>query len=734
MIEMVIKDLSWEGLKSKVWKVFLWVLDYMLWIFWGDAASFLRPGQSADCPLETMAVPGITSLLDIALFRSVEAELTGTIHASHSLLQAWLDIQKHARRVLRFAKQQKWWNPNSNNNNNSNNENSMILLIQLESFARSCYDASCDVLERMSTDRFAETANLADAFDTVANNNHNNKSDARTPLADENSPQQQQQQDNDWILSALLESSSDTGRRRLPVPQRPRDCWESARLFCPDYVWGDDVAAMCQKTVRHLLKHPFCSLAFTTEWINASPSLDDILATAIALVDTTLQYHPPATGTAVFSFLTNTLAREQATLLMQLVFVDVPTRLTLFKAALDAESVVSKRLYLVKTEYRAPLRAFWEAHSSVQKAPTLELVQESLSKLATSSSSSPSATSTANKDKRSTNKAQDDPKENLQKLMENPDLVKLLAMERQMEQYELDMALALYPFCELARFLDQKKAIPKQGDYNLRETLARLKNILVLSSASSARQPPKSGSADLLLSAGIRPVLLDLQGVPRDDEEDFRTEQHYLGDLEFLKSEKMLAAMDARLDEFISQLKLLAKLCDEKQKQKAFYCDRKTEIDPPMAAECAKFDGQLFQCHFKDWYHLALEQYELTTATTIVDSETNHQVLVKIDVLAEQIRHAEMAVSLSMVSSEPALRKVQERVQVITTDRTKRFDILKECLQDLCLREMNWHLRLTAPPPSLVLELPTTEHSQIPVLNGFFGIPLIRAQQILPLG
>lgn len=36
---------------------------------------------------------------------------------------------------------------------------------------------------------------------------------------------------------------------------------------------------------------------------------------------------------------------------------DLPTRLFQFRAAMEAESVVTKRLYLIKCEYRAPFRA-----------------------------------------------------------------------------------------------------------------------------------------------------------------------------------------------------------------------------------------------------------------------------------------------------------------------------------------------------------------------------------------
>ena len=718
----------WDTAKSFIANVLTHLLDFLLWIFWGEASA-LQPGQSPESPLEVQAVPGLTTLLDIALYRSVEAELTGTIHASHVLLQTWLDVQAQSRRVMQFLKQRH--NPQSGaptyhgsgggtGGNNSHQE----FCHQLELFSRACYEGSCDVLERMFTDRFAQTANLSDAYDGSGNNmmygnlatgtggynfegaHHNNSHHHHGSAAQQ-----------DFILSALHESSCDTGRRRVPRQQRPRDCWESARLYCPDYVWGDEVIGLCQKTTRHLAKHSCCSVAFVERHTVSDASSSG--------ADSSMQQGGGNRNLPV-SYLTNTLEREEATLLLQLVLVDAPSRLSHFKAALESESVVSKRLYLIKSEYRAPLRAFWEAHSSVQRAPGIELVEESLQRLSSSGSSNL-------KDKRNSNKnagdsaAASEAKSRLQKLLETPELVELVAMERQIEQYELDMALALFPFCELARYLDQKKAALRKGaDANLVRTLARLKSILV---AGTANRQSKT-NAEYPLSGGIRPLLLDFQGVPRDDDEE---DERRLDDAEDdLKSAERMGLMDGRLDDFVTQLKFLSKLCSEEELKNAFRSEKKTEIYPPTASHCRKFDGELFKCHVKDWYTMATRQHKWTTETITNPDSSREEA--KMEVLAEEIRRAEMAVSFSMVPTESALRKVKDRVQMISSDRTKRFDILKESLEDLCLREMNWHLNLIAPPVEQVLELRPTDSAQIPAMAGLFGIPLLQAKQVLPLG
>lgn len=49
-------------------------------------------------------------------------------------------------------------------------------------------------------------------------------------------------------------------------------------------------------------------------------------------------------------------------------------------------------------------------------------------------------------------------KSELQSLLKTPELVELLALEKECEKIELDMGQALFPFSELARSLDHKKA------------------------------------------------------------------------------------------------------------------------------------------------------------------------------------------------------------------------------------------------------------------------------------
>jgi hypothetical protein len=224
-------------------------------------------------------------------------------------------------------------------------------------------------------------------------------------------------------------------------------------------------------------------------------------------------------------------------------------------------------------------------------------------------------------------------------------------------------------------------------------------------------------------SQGIRPILLDLQGVPRDDDVPAKG-------LPFTKSlEKMVSTVltespdtrnidgdstaEERIDDFLHQLKQLSTLCKTRN---AFKTDRKTDIDlsASIVKGCADLDEELFRCQFLDWYDMVQRQ------------QADRQPL-RLDELAEQIRLAEMEMSIA-VASEQSLGVVRKRLEMIATDRQKRFDVLKEMVAEVCLREMNLYIRLESPNPSKVLELAETS------AVGFLGIPLELAGEPLPVG
>ena len=384
-----------------------------------------KPGQSKDNPLKIVAAPGLMTLLDTALFRSNEGQLTATICSSHALLSCWLDVKRQSRLLLQELLEME--------------ESAAKVLC--ESFARQCLEHSMDALERLSTDKLAQSANLSDPYDSISSvvgGHHGNLSSLSGVGAQ-------------GIVSGILESKEVTGRRK-PI-QRRRDCWESPRLYCPDYVWADDAYSACQRWVRTLCKHSWVlrdrdALAPLSSPSLSSPSSGSHHSTGSGSGGGGSNYSGGGSGgggsgggSSVLDSSRMPLSSKcyrQASLLVQLIQDDLPMRMYHFLQAMEADAVITKRLYLVKCEYRAPFRAFLEAHQSLLRAPPMELVDSYLQQ-----KSPPSA---------------DKLKNDLQSLLKTPELIELLALERECEQIELDMGEALFPFSELARCLDHKKA------------------------------------------------------------------------------------------------------------------------------------------------------------------------------------------------------------------------------------------------------------------------------------
>lgn len=595
--------------------------------------------------LELQAVPGLTTVLDVALYRSFEAQLTATVTSGHNLIHCWLDMQRQAVQVLHALQ----------------GSTETLASRQLEALARQCLDAACDAVDRLATDRMASTANLVEGggSETLSGSGVTMGGGGGGGHHGSGSGTFLQSSSSSSVLSG---SSNETGRRRWQQQQqqlRGKDCWESPRLYCPDYLWADDAAQLCQRLLRQLLKNPF--VVDRLEQVNSS----NLLATAWDESQNTLP---------------SKQAEQEAKLLFLIITADLPARLVQFRQSIEADSVVSKRLYLVKMEYRAPLRCFWEAHQSLQRAPSLELVNEYMQLPQTKVQARQHAC-----------------KERLSKLLGNSALQESLALEQKMDEFEGDMAKALSSFAELARYLDNKRArmqTPVADLVALRETLRRLKSILC-----------RKVSAGDTSSTGIRPLLLDLQGVPRDEEKHASKQQ---------KSYFTAITDDvARLNKFLQQLQTLTTMVQERH---SFRGEKRADLEIPssIVRGCSELDTELWSCQFQDWLTMVRRQQELMEQN---DFER----------LAERIRRAEMQMSLALATQQ-SLEVVRQRLVVFASDRDKRWQVLQEMVQELCWREMNLRVRVKAPVKEEILELKPSSHP------GIFGIALEVAEEPLPLG
>lgn len=578
------------------------------------AAPHPQKGSCEECPIELFAMPGLMTWMDVALYQTMEAQLTGTLTASHALMRAWLDLQRYAAKHI----------------------------AEDVHFYQSCLDVACDAIHLMATDRWANSANLSDPypslFATLQSTSNIGSSTSST-----HHPRRNQ---NDSML--------DTGRKRFPIHQRRRDCWESPRLFCPDYVWADEVIVTSQRWLRNLIK-------------NMPPIQDEIIAL---------------------------LLRD-----------DIPVRLLQFRAAVEAESCVLKRLHLIKAEYRAPFRAFLDAHVTVSRAPSLTTVQEYWDWT--------TAPSTDQKAQRTLNHRRTRTKERLQTLLETPSLIEALALEQQIELFESSMSQSLNSFCDAARFLDHKRAriklVPgivktEMEVVRLQELLGRLRVIQPSKDDLWSSSLPSSSPSYI----GIRPLLLDLQGIPRDDEA-----LAYGDSINFVSDDP-----DHYVERFLDDLETLHTLCFTRD---AFVTESKKvdwEFPSSLIRGIASLDRQLFLCYFHDWCTMVKRQTSVTRKHDF-------------DELAEKIRQAELHVSLAN-ATHASLQVVRARLESLHSDRKARFHVLQGMLQELCLREFNLHVKLHSPSlldreKALLLRLPPLS------APGVFGLLLEQAGEPLPI-
>mmetsp|Transcript_47930 Transcript_47930/g.72496 ORF Transcript_47930/g.72496 Transcript_47930/m.72496 type:complete len:123 (+) Transcript_47930:416-784(+) len=122
----------------------------------------------------------------------------------------------------------------------------------------------------------------------------------------------------------------------------------------------------------------------------------------------------------------------------------------------------------------------------------------------------------------------------------------------------------------------------------------------------------------------------------------------------------------------------------------------------------------MFRAQYLDWYYMVKRQREIVSGP-------------EFQTLSETMRRAEIEVGIA-VASRSGLEVARQRLDLWEKDRTKRFDVLKEMVQEVCLREMNLQMELSPPDKDVVLELPYTS------ALGLFGLQLQMAGELLPIG
>ena len=203
-------------------------------------------------------------------------------------------------------------------------------------------------------------------------------------------------------------------------------------------------------------------------------------------------------------------------------------------------------------------------------------------------------------------------------------------------------------------------------------------------------------------STGIRPILVDLLGISRDDE--LPSAIPHLG----------IASLEERTDFLISQLQTLSTLIKTKR---AFSMQKQQQHDIDFSFSVVKgcteeFDDVKMKLQILDWFAIAERQHELIKET---------------GTLPEEIRQAEIAVGIAGAKQE-SLGMVKERLEKMRNDREHRLEVFKSMVEELCLREMHLCVNITGPDPEATLLLKDTS------ALGFLGLPLHMAGESLPIG
>ena len=353
----------------------------------------------------------------------------------------------------------------------------------IQDFAQQCYQSANEAIHRLTTDRLSDSANLTLQDSILSAGGIHNMGDggldgSGNPNDDVTNQTQAQSASSLGSSTSLPTTPADIGIGRCYNAQPRRDCWESPRLYCPDYAWADDAIGGCQRLLRSLSKHRFVSLVGLHGWNRYANFTSDI-PSKDPLDSSNLIPPPEYASSTPHPFPSLEVIHALNYLVSQLLPISIPSSLNQFRAAVEANTVISKRLYLVKCEYRAPLRAHMEGWLAYKAAPKIELVERYLREFHGVNSKSngekeghndTGATKSKGNITLQKKPSSDGSKKPLQlqrellekQISENywkhPAFVEALQLERCCERLEAEMSQMLMPFANVAReIMDQRK-------------------------------------------------------------------------------------------------------------------------------------------------------------------------------------------------------------------------------------------------------------------------------------
>ncbi|KAL7531082.1 hypothetical protein ACHAXR_006037, partial [Thalassiosira sp. AJA248-18] len=692
----------------------------------------------------------------------------------------------------------------------------------IQDFAQHCYLGANEAIQRLTTDRLAESANLTlhDSIASVGTEGDTSGGGGGDNNDTLQQPSSSQTQPPSPSAAPIALSPADAGIGRCYHSQPRRTCWESPRLYCPDYYWADDAIGGCQRLLKTLSKHRFVTLVGTHGWDRYSAIKPKVVNNdpnkrhaKITKKEKDLRYiHAPtyaACSPHVFPSLEAVHSLQY--LVSELLPNAIPSRLNQFRAAVESNAVVSKRLYLVKCEYRAPMRALWESYMSLNAAPKVELVARYLRdyhgvKIGEKSGESDAAAAAAGGNSgegasgsKSTNlrrkgstevtkkSAIQQQREKLEvsmlytlhkiiteKYWKHPAFVEALQLERCCERMEIEMSQMLLPLSNLATEImnewkgrlravamvqypghdEEENTDDNESGHTdnapryvqvllgwehvpfMRELLRRLKSIL--------RRKPDIGE-----STGIRPLLLDLQGVPRHKQDaidssiemPFYPVENKTSLFEWpaskTREEKEVMSPDHEwfhLEQFLLGVHKLLKLLTipnlpflVEERMAGSKGDKNTMLD--LIEQCKEeWDEDMFRAQYKDWFDMVKRQQELNAGGSDPRMAVNstEDPPTSLSELSETIREAEIELSIAMASKDQ-LERVHKRLGALRADKSARYKVLRHIVFDIGFRELNDGILVEPPADDATVEFPKLSEP------GVFGDQLTLSGEVLPV-
>ena len=245
-------------------------------------------------------------------------------------------------------------------------------------------------------------------------------------------------------------------------------------------------------------------------------------------------------------------------------------------------------------------------------------------------------------------------------------------------------------------------------------------------------------------STGIRPLLLDLQDIPRHNqgpidsslEIPFYPKPNIIGDKSFFgeMTDEEFAEHEpefSNLEHFLFEVRKLLEqlripnmpfLVEERGSKGS-----KNTLLALLEQVEEVWDEDMFRAQFKDWFDMVRRQQKLNAGRVDATTDDQADTATTLSELSKTIREAEIELSIAMASKDQ-LERVHKRLEALRADLNARYKVLAQIVFDIGYRELNEGI-IVAKPNKHCLEFP-----KLSGLPGVFGHQLIESGENLPIG